>query len=296
LIKHSKLKNHTTEVTQLAGKLTALNTKYLVPLEDGAHEYAAEIVNNFNTYVNNLNKGLPGKRFISLFDNVIDDVEKDIRVTHNIDNETEVENEEDIEEHDTIENIGSKFDILTRKASKSTRRHGAVHEVDLALMPRFKGIVDLKVGINNDGSIQVQSGQKERVFAIGYQGALDFDGSLSNLGGARFYGILFSKGWVRAFSQDMRTAKEGKTAREPSSEDFKSGSYQDEDVSINIDNDKAFLIRSEDSTQEEGQITLHFDRNEILIGNVSMIQFLRNSALGVVEFDTEGGIIHKRTF
>lgn len=119
---------------------------------------------------------------------------------------------------------------------------------------------------------------------------------MSNQGGERYYGILFPKGWIRKFSQDIRTANNGKTAREPSEEDFRAGEYYDGEYKINIESNKAFLVRAEESTEEEGQITLHFDRNEILINGQSMTQFLRNSTLGVVEFAKDGTLIHKRMF
>ena len=50
------------------------------------------------------------------------------------------------------------------------------------------------------------------------------------------------------------------------------------------------------STTDEGQVTVHMDRNSLLFGGKPMIQFIRDAVVGVVEFDIDAKVVHLRTY
>lgn len=273
--------------------------KQLKPLGDGAREPALFFVNQLKTATQNFEKGMPPNNFVSLVKTIH---KKSLEL---IGTKTELGDspfgigvlpaDPFVGEH--MSAIMERFDILSRKTSASTRREGAIHEVDLAMMERVKGMADVKASIDEGGKVIIEPGQAERAFAIGFQGAIDFTGDLSNQGGERLYGTLFPKGWLDTFSQDIRIGeKKDKSYREPGREEYGNQAFEDKGVTITIEDGKAFLIRAEESTGKEGQITVHMDRNELLFGGVPMLQFIRNAVLGVVEFDMKGIILHMRMF
>ena len=288
---------------QLSEQLPELR-KYadeLRAMGDGAHAEASVLLRQIERLKQHLAQGLPPDKFTSMLMQQVEKARKGRGPLIKVGGETfqppPIGKLPDVGE--SMVDIEGRFDVLARKTSSSTRRPGAIQEVDLALLDENKGFADFKGSIGPEGKVSVAEGQSERVYSVGHKGALEFQGGLSNQGGERAYGVLYPKGWVERYGDDMRKmGPSGGTAREPNATEFASGSFQEGGKNIPINQEKAFLIRAEESTSELGQVSMHFDRAmmEFHGEQMSMLDFLRKSAIGVVEFDLSGNVVYVNIF
>ncbi len=190
--------------------------------------------------------------------------------------------------------IEQEFDVLARKASDSgiTKQKGTmIHEVDAAFAAPG-GIIDRSVLVGSQG-IQVSNfSGGEKVFAVGHQGAVQFQGKLSTRGGERYYAILYPKGFVKAFGEDLRTVGVGGiSGKTPPAATF---------AQEYAPRGHAFVVRAENSTRDQGQVHVQFgyqwDRMNINGETMSQTEFMRKQAIGIVEFDVDGKILQIRRF
>jgi hypothetical protein len=187
--------------------------------------------------------------------------------------------------------IEGSFDVLARKTNAESREL-TVLEADSAFSTR--GISDRWITVGENGKVNVSDRlRNEKVFAIGSQGAIGFKGKLSHTDGPqRYYAVLYPKGFVEKAGADLRIAgTAGKSLDNPNATLFKS-KYAPEG--------KVFSIRTEKSTRQNGQVHIQFgeewDNMEINGVRQSQLDFMREHAVGIVEFDADGKVLSVRKF
>ena len=182
----------------------------------------------------------------------------------------------------------ASFDTLARKASTPTAGN-VVHEVDTAFASH--GITNRRVLISNAGKVNANGGTGEKVFAVSHKGALGFGGKNSNSGGQRYYAVIYPKGFIQHYGATPEMASKV-TTKIPVGDNFKR---------IAEENGKVFVIRNEPATVKTGgQVHLQdsdeFKFLEINGAKKSQFQWMRENALGIVEYDGNGKILQVRTF
>lgn len=170
--------------------------------------------------------------------------------------------------------VEAQFDALARRASAPTDPV-AVHEVDAAIA--LRGIPDQYL-IDNGELTSGPRTPRDRVYSVGYRGAVNFSGALSSRGGERFYAVLYPRGFVDRYG-----------ARAPAARTPGFAEFRDQFA----DHGLAFPVRSE-AQRTSGQAHISTSngwRIEIDGQVVTLLEFMRDSALGVVEFDVRGNVI-----
>ncbi|MCD1258375.1 hypothetical protein B5M42_005910 [Paenibacillus athensensis] len=202
--------------------------------------------------------------------------------------------------------VENQYDVLARKSGSPEKDGslipGAVHEVDLAFLNGMRGIPDYRATLTDkEPQIGGGDGGGEKVYALGHTGAINFEGELSNRGGARLYGVMFPKGFMDKYGLDLRTQGiSGKSAQTPVDQDFAQGyMYDDKEQThrVDIPSTKAFAIRAEDNTPD-GQAHIHFGRSNMKVHGkkMSQLDFMRSFVTGVVEFNMQGFVINIKYF
>lgn len=199
--------------------------------------------------------------------------------------------------------VEKTYDTLCRKSSAPPPH--AVHEVDVAMLPSMRGFSDVRASLGpNKDEAQLSGGDSrgEKTFAVGHSAALGFKGKLSTKGGERFYAVLFPKGFLAHYGEDLKTkGANGKSAPEPNEKEMAERSVSDGGTKggkVGIGKDKAFAIRAEDATKEKGQVDVHFawQKMDIHGKKMSQVDFFRMSAVGAVEFDDKGDVLNTVMF
>lgn len=213
---------------------------------------------------------------------------------------------EDAQREETMKDVEERYDVLGRKSSAPpVEAPGAIHEADLAFLEHMRGFPDIRATLNAQQQPTISEDPSgEKVYAVGSTGAINFGGVNSNVGGERCYGVLFPKGWVAKYGQELRNHDRSASAREPNVNEFAAhkytdrGHYSGQATEVNLGADKAFAIRGEKATSQEGQVDIHYNFSNMTINGrqTSLIDFCRQSALGVVEFDLQGKVLHVRMF
>ena len=104
--------------------------------------------------------------------------------------------------------------------------------------------------------------------------------------------------------EELRNHDRSASARETNVNEFAAhkytdkGHYSGQPTEVNLGADKTFAIRGEKATSQEGQVDIHYNYSNMTINGrqTSLIDFCRQSALGVVEFDLQGKVLHVRMF
>ncbi|MCB0412681.1 MAG: hypothetical protein KDD50_00005 [Bdellovibrionales bacterium] len=229
-------------------------------------------------------------------------------------------NKIDLSNIQTMKNLEQDFDVLARKVREpdlllgqtpTDRKDWAFFEVDTAFLEEMRGIPDAFIGIRPNGSLDYEYTSNQKVYAVGHEGALKFHGFLSDNSSTpakgkgsnrqqrarkniwyenaqiRFYGVVFQKGFLKEFG-----AENQKATLVVSNKDFLSGKK------INEDKRKVFQINFEFATQHLGQVHLNLNWENMIIDGIhtSHVDFFREWALAIVEFDVDGNILRTKTF
>jgi hypothetical protein len=194
-----------------------------------------------------------------------------------------------------LENLDAEFDLLTRQTLRARRGDsGFVLETDLAMQPEMMGFPDRMIQVT-DGKLDfLFSFAGEKVFAVGPEGALSFKRhqlrSFSTRDNAheiiKFFGVLMPKGFVKYHGFDSLQLK---------SRDVYSLSQALREVPSGAGSgpEKIFMINHENSTRDRGQVHIPFSRRVKLPSGeiMTLIEYMRRHALGVIEFDQAGRIL-----
>jgi hypothetical protein len=181
-----------------------------------------------------------------------------------------------------IEDVEQDFDVLARKSARPPK--GAIFETDMAQLPTQKGIPIDRARVDVDDQMPTatvnDAPPTEKVMAIGFQGAIDFEGELSagKPTPIRVYGALFPKGLISKWGVDM------KDQNSPNLKTFKQHSNGG-------DKNKLFSIRYEKSTAKTGQVHLHDDWLVEESAGIfhSQLEIMRQRVIGVVEVEQAKG-------
>lgn len=190
-----------------------------------------------------------------------------------------------IREFSTMNELESNFDVLARKAAAPTEEGSSViHEVDSAFIAQ--GISQNYLAISQTGDLAIRSSTLgEKVFSVGHEGALNFQGVLSNTQGRRYYGLIFDRGFVSQNGADLR-GYSGAAQNNPNAQIFNERHSAD---------GRVFTIRAENATREQGQVHIQnrggYTRMEINGEVISQMDWMNRQVRGIVEFDVNGNIL-----
>jgi hypothetical protein len=249
---------------------------------------AAISVGNYFRYLTSNREAKSGEQILQLLEGKLADrneqktngkVDGPLIVHHasgyNLTRQTELWGDLNTHQVTTMNQLEGAVDVLARRASEEP---GYVHEADLAFTG-MKGILDRRVAVDSHGDVAVNETLiNEKVYSVGYRGAVDFKGSLSNRGGERFYAVLYPKGFVDTYGRLI--SENTSRTRENESDG---------------DGTKAFQVKIEKGRK---QIHLRPSWRNIILGpnRMSHTSFFRENAIGVVEFDRSGKILRWEKF
>jgi hypothetical protein len=100
-----------------------------------------------------------------------------------------------IEEGTSIDEVESEYDILSRKFR--TPPLTILSEYDMAKLPSQKGLA-IESAYIEQGHLNVRLFSQEKVYSLGFKGALEFMGKKSEASDSRVYGVLLPKGLIEA--------------------------------------------------------------------------------------------------
>lgn len=187
-----------------------------------------------------------------------------------------------IQGYRTMEEVERDFDVLARKTAFTL---DIVSEVDVAFSRAAKGFPDFRVR-HKAGNVRVFLDNTQRVYGIGHQGALDFQGLRTHRSFPalnRHYAVILPKGFIGHFGGVVRDPRPINT----------------EEFFRRFDrHDKLFPITFESSTREKGQAHIYMSWRDIEVNGqrMSLADYIRRYSLAVVEFDREGRIISTMSF
>ncbi|MFO0745488.1 MAG: hypothetical protein U1F43_07430 [Myxococcota bacterium] len=256
----------------------------------------------------NLGKGMPVKVFVNVVKKQLKSVQDELaqKPDAQVQGGTTAKGQaaKDPKKDEAMSELEKRFDVLARKSAPPPDDKNNISEVDLAFMAPMRGFPDVFASLaSQTKKVDLSKANEEKVFSVGSGGALGFKGELSDKPGARFYGVLLPKGWIAKYGEELRdrvtkSDNSGKrSARAPNGVEMGQKTFVDEGQKVDIGQDKAFGIRAEESTKDQGQVDVHRDRMVTLGGQnakMSHIEFFRQSSVGVVEFSDKGLGMHLR--
>lgn len=178
---------------------------------------------------------------------------------------------------DSIYDLQAKFDVISRKTANLTDGSYA-GEIEVALATGKIPKARLTIAKNDSVSVgEPMNGEK--VFAVGFDGALNFQGKNSSTDRSRIYAVILPKGFLQKLAVM----------------DSRGDMTRDVFFSVYGASGKAFYIKFEKATAIDGQVHVHMGRDwaHFLLDHkiVRPDDIINEHIIQLVELDKHGNII-----